>query len=123
MLRLLTLFHVVSLTLPLRAVYATSLLISLNTRRWIRERSQRRSDGSAHQMPVRFPSALSFGQRSRSVVPRFPGSGAEPDPTATTLSIRVEKTVQFDISSNTDGADLDPSTSRRPSDGKDRLEI
>ncbi|KZV60368.1 hypothetical protein PENSPDRAFT_620109 [Peniophora sp. CONT] len=105
-------------------LYATSLLISLNTRRWIRERGQRRSDGSSHPMPVRFPSAVSFGQRSRSVIPRFAlGSAAEPEPTATVLSIRVEKTVQFDISSHAETAQLEAGDSRRRQDGKDRLDV
>ncbi|VDB97605.1 unnamed protein product [Peniophora sp. CBMAI 1063] len=106
-------------------LYATSLLISLNTRRWIRQRSQKRSDGSSHQMPVRFPTgtSISFGQRSRSVMPRFAGTATEPDPTTTVLSVRVEKTVQFDISSRSELAELEASESRRKQDGKDRLDV
>lgn len=73
-------------------------------------------------MPVRFPAgtSISFGQRSHSIMPRFAGSTAEPEPTATVLSVRVEKTVQFDISSR---SDLEGNDAQRRRDGKDRLDV
>ncbi|KZV70251.1 hypothetical protein PENSPDRAFT_451378 [Peniophora sp. CONT] len=98
-------------------LYGISLLITLNTRISIRERATR-SDGSSHQLPVRFPSSLT-GRRTRSVVTRFPTTQSRSgiEPTSTKISINVEKTIHFDVDT-VDGVELSntaESGERRPS--------
>ncbi|EIM83211.1 uncharacterized protein STEHIDRAFT_170545 [Stereum hirsutum FP-91666 SS1] len=82
-------------------LYAISLLSTLNTRKSLLEWSHP-STGDNHEisLPIRFPGSIG----SRADRTRFEESLRLDDPTATHVSINVEKTIQYDIS---DARDVD----------------